>query len=496
VEFAAELEASLKEFSASGIVEIRESGGRPVPFDGLSWEVRGSGEKPLLHIWSESYNLTRQVLAITDHSEQRLALAVERFGRLKPERLEFIRTDFHRQAREISRQEFCDRMKSVLAQQFPDEILVSLVISEDLEYSLPGTYARGVFRRGSQHTAVVAVSESETLDTIGRVLTFGLLWLDRMRSSSGIRGSIPGLRVVLPLSSVKLVAHVCGALGENVAVQLFAYDSRLEIFEEIDTSQAGNIDSWLVLHREFQDLLDRANALLAPIVALAPRNITLHPGQSRTVVLRFRGLQFAYWENGELYVLRGNARQMTGQQITGDACSALAPKLRELEAHRHPLASDTRHPLYRAQPERWLETLVREDVARVDACLDTRFVYAQVFANAGGTHGILDILCATRSGRLAILELKASEHIHLPLQAAEYWLRIQRHLQQDDFQRYGYFPGVELQKTAPLVYLVAPALHFHPTTDVLLRCLVRDMEVVRIGLAESWRSGLRVVQRQ
>jgi hypothetical protein len=496
VEFAAELEASLKVFSASGIVEIRENGGRPAPLDGFSWEVRGSGEKPLLHIWSESYNVTRRVLAITDHSDHRLALAVERFGRLKPDRLEFIRTDFHRQIRDVSRQEFCDRMKSILAQQFPDEVLESLVISEDLEFSLPGTYARGVLRRGAQHTAVLAVSENETQDTIGKALTFGLLWLDRLRSSSRTRGAVSGLRVILPASGVKLIAHVCGALGKNAEVQLFALDSRLDVLEEINVAQAGNIDSWLLPHREFQDLLDRAHATLAPIVALAPRNITLHPGPSHTVVLRFRGLQFAYWENSQLFMIRGDARKMTGQMIRGDARSALAAKVRDLEAHRNPLARDTRHTLYRAQPERWLEALVREDVTRVDADLDTKFVYAQVFANTGGTHGILDILCATRSGRLAILELKASEHIHLPLQAAEYWLRIQRHLQQGDFQRYGYFPGVELQKSAPLVYLVAPALRFHPTTDVLLRSLSREMEVARIGVAESWRRGLRVVQRQ
>jgi hypothetical protein len=58
------------------------------------------------------------------------------------------------------------------------------------------------------------------------------------------------------------------------------------------------------------------------------------------------------------------------------------------------------------------------------------------------------------------------------------------------------FPGVELQKSTPLVYLVAPALRFPPTTEVLLRYLVREMEVARIDLAESWRRGLRVVQRQ
>jgi hypothetical protein len=164
--------------------------------------------------------------------------------------------------------------------------------------------------------------------------------------------------------------------------------------------------------------------------------------------------------------------------------------------HRHPLASDTRHSLYRAQAERWLESIVREDVSGVDAALDPRFVYAQVFANAGGEHGILDLLTVTRSGRLAVIELKANEHIHLPLQAADYWLCIRRHLDSGEIARYGYFPGVELQQVPPLVYLVAPALRFHPTTDELLKHLSPELEIVRVGLAESWRGGLRVVMRQ
>src|SRR5260370_31509824 len=102
MEFAAELQASLEEFTASGVVEVRENGGSVAPFSGMSWEVRGDGEKPLLHLWSEQFNLTRRVLAITDHSEQRLALAVERFGRAKPDRLEFIPTEFERGAPGIS----------------------------------------------------------------------------------------------------------------------------------------------------------------------------------------------------------------------------------------------------------------------------------------------------------------------------------------------------------------------------------------------------------
>ncbi len=160
------------------------------------------------------------------------------------------------------------------------------------------------------------------------------------------------------------------------------------------------------------------------------------------------------------------------------------------------LGDDTRHRLYRAQAERWLEFLAREDVTRIDSTLQQPFAYTQVLAGIAAEHGILDILSVNKSGRLAILELKTVEHPVFLLQAAKYWLRIRRHLQQGDFQRYGYFGDLTLQQKSPLVYLVAPALHFHPATEALMSYLNPEIEVVRVGLAESWRRGLTVVLRQ
>jgi hypothetical protein len=132
----------------------------------------------------------------------------------------------------------------------------------------------------------------------------------------------------------------------------------------------------------------------------------------------------------------------------------------------------------------------------IDVSLDPAHVYKQVFAQAAGQRGILDLLCITRLRRLAILELKATENLDLPLQAADYWSRIRRHRAQGNLARYGYFTGIELQSAAPLVYLVAPSLRFHPSTDALLRYLSPEMEIIRVGLAESWRRGLRIMIRQ
>jgi hypothetical protein len=67
---------------------------------------------------------------------------------------------------------------------------------------------------------------------------------------------------------------------------------------------------------------------------------------------------------------------------------------------------------------------------------------------------------------------------------------------QGDFPRYGYFSAIELQDAPPLVYLVAPALRFHPSTDILFRYFSPEIDFVRVGLAETWRRGLRVVMRQ
>jgi hypothetical protein len=492
VELAAELEARLKEFSAAGPVEIRENGGRVAPFSGASWEVRGASEKPLLHLWSEYCNLTRRVLAISAHSDERLSLAVERFGRAKPDRLEFIRLEFERSARDLSRDAFCEFLGRILAEKFPDESLDTLTISADLEHSLSGNYVRGLLRRGSTYTAVLGVAGGESAEAAENSLTFALLWLDRTRQSSR-RGTVAGLRLILPKGAARSVAHRAAALDPGLPIEIYESDPVSETLERIDARRAGNLDTWLVAHREHEALLDRSRSAINPLLELAPQAIRVHPApQSREVWLRFRGLPFARWDDDRVFFGIPDALE----ELTPSTQPALKNLLHQLEIYRHALTGDTRHLLYRAQPERWLESLVREDVTRIDAALDPRFVYSQVFAHAGGEHGILDLLTVTQTHRLALLELKASEHIHLPLQATDYWLRIRRHLEQGDFTRYGYFPRIELQAAPPLVYLVAPALRFHPATDTLLRYLSPQLEVFRVGLAESWRRGLRVVMRQ
>ena len=72
-------------------------------------------------------------------------------------------------------------------------------------------------------------------------------------------------------------------------------------------------------------------------------------------------------------------------------------------------------------------------------------------AGSGAERGIIDVLTITRAGRLAILELKASEQSIFPCRPRDYWLRVRRHLELGEFRSYGYFPGVEIHSVTGIL---------------------------------------------
>jgi hypothetical protein len=494
MELAPTIGEQLGKFEDAESVDVCENGVRVATINKFTFELKGTPAKPVLRFSLDEYSATHSILAIRSCSEERLSLAIQRFGSNHPGRLEFVRKDYKRASDDVARREFCTRFGRVLAEQFPDAMLEgALANGDDLEHSLSGSYARGVIRKDSGRWAVLVVPNSQTAAASSNSLTSGLLWLARVRETSG-KGNIAGLKLIVPRGAGEIPVRLAKALSSSIQLEIYEYDLRSESIVKVEPTAFANRDNWLVTCRNRELLLDRADAELNSIVAMAPQAITLHPNvQCGEVMLRFRGLAFACWHDGAVFFgASGNLRK----KLTPASHHELKKILHDLDTYRHPLASNTRHQLFRAQPERWLETIVRSDVTRIDASLDPRFVYTQLFANSATERGILDILTVTKSGRLAIIELKASEHIHLPLQAADYWLRIREHLERGDFAHCGYFPKLELQKTPPLVYLVAPALRFHSTTGLLLRHLSSSMEVVRVGVAESWRRGIRVVMRQ
>jgi hypothetical protein len=143
--------------------------------------------------------------------------------------------------------------------------------------------------------------------------------------------------------------------------------------------------------------------------------------------------------------------------------------------------------------ERWLEVCVRSNLAAIDPTLLARPVHAQVLTFAAAHRNLIDLIAVSEEGRLHVLELKVAEDIHLPLQALDYWMRICWHTQRNELR--ALFGTIPLQNCAPKLFLIAPAMSFHPTNPVILRYFSPEIEIERIGINSEWQTHLRVVLR-
>lgn len=494
----AELDRALGAMAASGSTEVREDGEWLAELATLHCELRCDSNNPLVHLWSADNNLTRRILRVREQTGDRIVLEVRRFGRAKPGKLEFLRTDSPRAAARITREQFRARLRRVLAEQFPDAVIDALTASPDLEHSLSGVYVRGRMHEGSREWAVMAIAPGESGAAIEGILTSGILWLDWTRSRALSR-AVEGLRLFVPEGFSRALLERSAALTSAARVEVFEFRDDGDRVQRMVSSNEGNVESWLTPRREVESTLAEAHEAIARVHPFA---LHLPPAGddiglrfvpvSSEVSVCFRGLEFARWSREGISFGLGDRRQ----RLSAETEPALDRLVRQLDLYRNSLATKTNHFLYRAAPERWMETLAIQDPTRINAQLDLSHLYSQLPALGAGERGVIDLLGVTRRGRLVVIELKASEDMQLPMQAVDYWLRVRRHQRVGDFERYGYFAGKELDPKPPLVWLVAPALRFHSSMETILRYLSPEIQVTRIGMAETWRRGLKVVFRQ
>jgi hypothetical protein len=489
------LEQALGQLTSAGPVEVHEDGEWLAALAGFRSEIRTQGKHALIHLWSPETSFVRRVLRISVCETGCIQLEVQKFGLGRPARLEFLGAARPRHPARIGREQFKARLARMLAEQFPDARVESLTTAADLKRSFSGLYTRCIMSEGRRAWAVMAAAPSENSVAFEGILSLGLLWLDWTRQHEG-RRAIEGLRIFLPEGQTRVTMERARALNTAVNLEVYQFGEHDFRVRRVEASGGGNVESWLAPHRDAELVLSAASEIITKVRELRPHDSDAIevsvPASTQDVCFRFRGLEFARLSNGQMHCGLADDRHPTSRPDSPELVRLLAT----LVAKRNCLSSDPTHPLYRASPERWLETLVRADPTRLDARLNPEHLYSQVPALAGGERGIIDLLGVTRDGRLVVIELKASEDLHLPLQAVDYWLRVRRHLVEGDFQRYGYFRGVELRPDPPLIWLVAPSLRFHPAHEIQLRYLSSELKFTRIGVNENWRRGLQVTFKQ
>ena len=468
-----------------------------------------------LHLWSEDRNLVRRVSATVSRNGS-LRLSTHRFGQTKPQTLELVADRDRRtpSTREAARVKYLRVLERVLERAFPEWKADGFRIAMDLEKSFGPAYARGSLVQGQKAWAVIAVNDEETQATVDGILTLGILWLHHCRESGDGRRVYQGLKVVVPRGAAALTVSRLAWLHPQAAQwELWELDQATEELEQREAADHGNLTTRLIHAPNETAARERFAESAARVMALVPeamREVVEQRVRSGSeLAFLLHGLEFARVRMGYAGSSFNSLQEITfgaGQNET-PLTDENEGKLRELVARlfeRRSASGDKRDPLYRMQPERWLESVLRRDVAAIDAHLDLAHVYTQVPAFAAGDRGMLDLLGVSDDGRLAVIELKADEDLQLALQGLDYWVRVRwHHLQHPDqmsglgeFQRNGYFGGVRLAESAPRLYLVAPALRVHPATEVVLRYLSPRVEWVLVALDERWRAKVKVVWRK
>ncbi|MBL8175915.1 MAG: hypothetical protein JNK48_14660 [Bryobacterales bacterium] len=345
----------------------------------------------------ETSVLSRRVTEIRGVTASRMELATRKLGG-KPGKLflyDAFRPSNDGLARKGKRQVFGELFRRMLQREYAGWRVSELSTEAHLEESLSPAYPRALLVRGKRRIAAMGCPPGADA---GKMLSFGLIWLDYLSRRDGEPGA-EELAVFLPSGSH---AATCLRLRylTGARYRAFCYDEGGQAME-IDLQDAGNVDSSIE-----------------------------KPGEGLAI---------------------------------------------------------------RLEPEAMVEAQVRARVSSLDAALLDSPVHGQVCSFAAAERGVFDLLAVDYRGRLAVIELKASESVHLPLQALDYWIHVQHHLARGALA--GLFPGIPLSGEPPRLLLAAPALCHHPSNERVLRYFREDIEVERIGLAHNWSGPVRIMFR-
>jgi hypothetical protein len=468
----------------------------------------------VLHLWSDERNLVRTIAAVDwgrqGAGKQVLRLHAKRFGQAKPQLLQLVPDRDHRTptTRTASRARYLHLLERALARHFPDFNVEGVRNAMDLEHSFGPAYVRGSLVRGTKAWAVIGVGEDEAQPTIDGVLTLGILWLSHCRENQPVRRHYEGLKVIVPAGTAAVTRVRLAWLNPALAHwELYEMDERDEELIALDLGDHGNVDVHLVHAFNARATLERSRGSIEKVLALLPppdrERVEVRPRSATETAFLLHGLEFARVAttvSRDSFVRTDEITFGAGANetpLTEDSQALFSELVARLFEGRKPGGS-RQNPLYRLQPERWLESALRQELREIEPGIQTDFVYTQVPAFAASDRGMLDLLSVDRAGRLVVVELKADEDLHLPLQGLDYWLRV-RKLQSEGagiFAKHGYFRGVSLADLPPLLHFVAPALRIHPANQEVLRYLSPEVEWTLVALDEHWRERRRVVFRK
>ena len=411
-----------------------------------------------------------------------------------------------------ARQERCEKLAELVAQTLvcepasEDHRLKSVPLvkieraklSPGMRRDQPGRYARIVLRLPHERLAVTGTVAESDVRNVDSLFSSTLLWFQRMLQTPK-RPSLQRLLLVVE-------GEILDAARQRHVLLRDSLRERIELFEINDgwtevtpVKPFERKHLWRKRLARFPPInesepIEHANEILARLPDAIDMVASRH-GQT----LRYHGLPFArlrrVMEQDRIWFgIEGSRRRQLDVFHQQD----WAKLFDDLETYRNETCRDRRHWLYRASGEAWLESMLRRDITKLDPGLIIAPLHAQFRTSHGGPTGArpIDLLALRHDGRLVVIELKVTEDREHVFQGVDYWRRVEAHRRRGHISSAKLFGDREISDESPLVYLVAPTLHFHPSFRTLAKTIAPDIEIYRFDINEDWRSGVRVVRRE
>lgn len=411
-----------------------------------------------------------------------------------------------------ARQTRCERLAALVASSLggdftdedkrlksaPSAKVERATVSPGMRRDQPGRYARIILRLTHERVAVTGIVAQSDARNVDALFSSALLWLNRVRATPK-RPPITRLLMVVERPVLEAARQRQVLLREVLRQQVELYEIDEEWQEAKPARPWERKYLWRKRLARFPPIHEeQTREQLREIVAVAPAAIDVVASRHGQT-LRYHGLPFArarrVMERDRIWFgVEGAPRRALDQYHQNDWLKLL----RDLQNYRHAECRDPRHWLYRAAGEAWLETILRRDVSTLDPGLIIAPLHAQFRTSHGAPTGArpIDLLALRRDGRLVVIELKVSEDREHVFQGVDYWRRVEAHRRRGHISAAQLFGDRGISDETPLVYLVAPALRFHPSFATLAGTIAADIEIYRFDINEDWRSGVRVVRRE
>jgi hypothetical protein len=397
-----------------------------------------------------------------------------------------------------ARQERCEKLAEIVSKFVINSKIERAKLSPGMRRDQPGRYARIVLRLPHERLAVTGTVAESDVRNVDSLFSSTLLWFQRMLQTPK-RPSLQRLLLVVE-------RQILDAARQRHVLLRDSLRERIELFEINDSwNEVTPVKPferkhlWRKRLARFPPLnepepMEHANEILAQ----APHAIDMVASRHGQT-LRYHGLPFARLrrviEQERIWFgIEGSRRRQLDVFHQRD----WAKLFDDLGTYRNDNCRDRRHWLYRASGEAWLESMLRRNITKLDPGLIIAPLHAQFRTSHGGPTGArpIDLLALRHDGRLVVIELKVNEDREHVFQGVDYWRRVEAHRRRGHISSAKLFGDREISDESPLVYLVAPTLHFHPSFRTLAKTIAPDIEIYRFDINEDWRAGVRVVRRE